>query len=44
MAAFSAKVVKIGDNVVVLDLGHGEVRFQKQSVQTLLPQGTLDKL
>ena len=33
------KVVKIGDNVVVLDLGHGEVRFQKQSVQTLLPQG-----
>ena len=38
------KVVKIGDNVVVLDLGHGEVRFQKQSVQTLLPQGTLDKL
>lgn len=38
------KVVKIGDNAVVLDLGHGEVRFQKQSVQTLLPKGTLDKL
>ena len=38
------KVVKIGDSSVVLDLGHGEVHFQKQSVQTLLPKGSLDKL
>lgn len=38
------RVTKITDNVVVLEVGKIEMPFQKQSIQSLLPAGSLDKL
>lgn len=38
------KVVKITDNAVVLEVGKMEIPFQKQSIQSLLPAGSLEKL
>ena len=39
------KISDIGESVVSLDLGGGKiVRVQKQSVQALLPKGTIEKL
>lgn len=37
------KVVSISDSFVTIDVGDGKhVTFQKQSIQTLLPKGTID--
>ncbi|MBE8158357.1 MAG: preprotein translocase subunit YajC [Betaproteobacteria bacterium] len=38
------RVVKITDNAVVLEVGKTHMPFQKQSVQSLLPAGSLEKL
>ena len=38
------KVVKISDNAVVLKVGDNNMPVQKQSVQSLLPPGSLEKL
>ena len=39
------KITAIGESAVQLDLGDGKIiKVQKQSVQALLPKGTLDKL
>lgn len=39
------KITDIGESHVSMDLGEGKiVRVQKQSVQALLPKGTIDKL
>lgn len=38
------KVVKITDNAVVLEVGKSQIPFQKQSIQSLLPAGSLEKL
>ena len=39
------KIAEIGESAIKLDVGEGKVvRVQKQSVQALLPKGTLDKL
>ena len=39
------KIAAIGESAIHLDLGDGKiVKVQKQSVQALLPKGTLDKL
>ena len=39
------KVAEIGESAIKLDVGEGKVvKVQKQSVQALLPKGTLDKL
>ena len=38
------KVVSIGDNAVTLSVGKIEIPFQKQSIQSLLPTGSLEKL
>ena len=39
------KITSIGDSAIHLDLGDGKaVKVQKQSVQALLPKGTLEKL
>lgn len=35
------RVLDIHDNSVTLDLGDSKVRFQKNSVQMILPKGTL---
>ncbi|MBF2735882.1 MAG: preprotein translocase subunit YajC [Betaproteobacteria bacterium AqS2] len=37
------RVVAIHDNFVTLDVGNGvQTTFQKQSIQTLLPKGTIE--
>ena len=36
------KVTHIDEHAVTLNIGAGEVRFQKQAVQALLPRGSLD--
>lgn len=39
------KINAIGESAINLDIGEGKiVKVQKQSVQALLPKGTLDKL
>ncbi|MGI9296583.1 MAG: preprotein translocase subunit YajC, partial [Gammaproteobacteria bacterium] len=38
------KVVKITDNAVIVEVGKTEIPFQKQSIQSLLPAGSLEKL
>lgn len=38
------KVEKITDNAVVLETGGAKIPFQKQSIQSLLPAGSLEKL
>ena len=39
------KVTDIGESAVSMDIGEGKiVKVQKQSVQALLPKGTLEKL
>lgn len=38
------RVVKITENAVVLEVGKTHMPFQKQSIQTLLPAGSLEKL
>lgn len=38
------KVVKITDNAVLLETGKSQMFFQKQSIQSLLPPGSLEKL
>lgn len=39
------KITAIGESAIQLDLGDGKIiKVQKQSVQALLPKGTLDKL
>ena len=38
------RVIKITDNAVVLEVGKIEMPFQKQSIQSLLPTGSLEKL
>ena len=38
------KVLKITDNAVILEVGKTEIPFQKQSIQSLLPAGSLEKL
>lgn len=36
------RIVEIHDSFVTLDTGEGRLTFQKQSIQTLLPKGTID--
>ena len=38
------KVTKITDNIVVLEVDKIQMPFQKQSIQSLLPAGSLEKL
>jgi preprotein translocase subunit YajC len=39
------KVVKVSDNYVAVEIADGMVtQFQKQSIQTLLPKGTIKSL
>ena len=38
------KVIKITDNAIVLETGGVNIAFQKQSIQSLLPAGSLEKL
>lgn len=38
------KVIKITDNAVIVAVGKTEIPFQKQSIQSLLPAGSLEKL
>ena len=38
------KVTKITDNAVILEVGKVEIPIQKQSIQSLLPPGSLEKL
>lgn len=38
------KVLNVGDNAVLLNVGGVKMPVQKQSIQILLPQGTLDKI
>lgn len=38
------RVVKITENAVVLETGKTQIPFQKQSIQSLLPAGSLEKL
>ena len=35
------KVTEIHDGFVTIDTGEGHLTFQKQSIQTLLPKGTI---
>ncbi len=35
------RIVKVGESYVTLDVGAGEMQFQKAAVQTLLPNGTI---
>lgn len=36
------RVVEIHDSFITLDTGENRLTFQKQSIQTLLPKGTID--
>ncbi|MGI9306129.1 MAG: preprotein translocase subunit YajC [Gammaproteobacteria bacterium] len=38
------RVVKITENFVVLETGKTQIPFQKQSIQSLLPAGSLEKI
>ena len=38
------RVIKITDNAVILEVGKAQMPFQKQSIQSLLPAGSLEKL
>ena len=40
-AGIMGRVLEIHEQYAVLDLGDSKVRFQKNSVQTILPKGTL---
>ena len=35
------KITKVGESYVTLDVGSGEMHFQKAAITTLLPNGTI---
>jgi preprotein translocase subunit YajC len=35
------KITKVGESYITLDVGNGEMHFQKGAIQTLLPNGTI---
>ncbi len=38
------RISKVGMNSVTMNLGNTEISIQKQSIQAILPQGSLDKM
>ncbi len=38
------KINQLGDNFVVVDLGHTEVKVQRQSIAAVMPKGTVKTL
>ncbi len=37
------KVTVVGEHAITLHVGSGEIKFQKQAIQSLLPRGSLEK-
>jgi preprotein translocase subunit YajC len=38
------KITKVGESYITLDVGNGEMNFQKGAITTLLPNGTMKSI
>ena len=38
------KITKVGESYITLEVGNGEMHFQKGAIQTLLPNGTIKSI